>query len=411
MAGIPLPQMNIGAPPPQVVTAKKSEIAGEEAGTAYKVGAGLRDVIGKGADAMSDFGNTNLNAVKLVAGAAATPVGNFGKGLFGMSSTPTADPTAAAPTAVTPSQVPAPAANPASKVTMDPTAFQVPDSGTIGGGAEPAPTPVAPVASPEQYPTAPPQNISQYLPQLMAAAASRDAPPAIATPGQTPFRTGGTWDDFFNDRRTNALNREANAANVASFNAATQRRTADTGVLNALVEPVKADAANQTQLATTGMTANTSRATNEATNAARMKEVELTAKTGLEGRKAMAEARRYAADKSVESKGSAPHYATTTDGSVVMSQLNKNGQVATHVIDPKRALLDQQADAAVMAAPDGGEVIIPGGKGVVKIVNGTRKVYNKKTGELVPWSPSVPFSAVGGMPPARNGELENFLDQ
>lgn len=395
MAGIPLPQMSIDTPPPQVVTAKKPEIAGDES-TGYKVGAGMRDIIGKGADAAADavayYGNTRLDAVKTVAGAVAKPVVNFGKGLFGVPYTPTPDVPTDAPVAPAAAAVPAPAANPASKVTMDLPPQQVPYSGTIGG-----PTP-APAQTSEQYPTAPPQSISQYLPQLMAAAASQDTAP-VQAPVQNPFRAGGTWDDFLTAKHKNVQN----AASVAAFNAATQRRTADTGVLNALTEPLKADANNQTQLATTGMTANTARATNAETTAAHLAAAKLSGTARLESAKELASARRYGADQSVKGKGSAVQKSISPDGKIVLTQLNSDGQLATHIIDPQNALAHQQADRAVMAANNGDEIDTPqGGKGIVKIVNGVRRVYDKKTGQDIGWTPPVRFSAVG-MPPAGGG--------
>lgn len=404
MAGIPLPQMNIGAPPPQVVTAKRPEIAGDEPSTAYKVGAGLRDIIGKGADAMSDFGNTNPRAAKLVAGAVATPVIDAGKGLLGMSNTPTAD--APADTAATPAPAAAPpAANPASKVKMDLPTIQVPDSGTIGGGAQPEAAPAQAAPSPEQYPTTPPQSTAQYLPQLMAAAASQESAPTIdRTATLNPFASGNgfSWNDLFNASHQKRAQEQANNASIAAFNAGTQRRQADTGVLSALVEPVKADAANQTQLATTGMTANTSRADTAATNAAHLAAAKYAGMARLQSAQELAAARRYGADKSMEGKGSAVHYATSLNGSVVASQLNKDGQLVTHVIDPQQAYVHQQADRAAMAANDGDEIIIPGGKGIVKITNGVRRVYDKKTGKDIGWTPPARFSAVG-MPPAGGG--------
>lgn len=182
-------------------------------------------------------------------------------------------------------------------------------------------------------------------------------------------------------------------------------------MLNAITEPIKADEANQAHLAATGMTANTSRATTEATNAARMKEVEITGQYGVKRSEALAGARKYAADRAAQGKGSAVQKSITPDGKIVLTQLNDQGEPATKVIDPQTALAHQQADTAVMAAQHGDEVTIPGGKGVVRIVNGVRKVYDKKTGKDIGWTPPARFSSVG-MPPAGGGtsnQLEDFL--
>lgn len=399
MAGIEYPQFSI-AP-------KKTPQFVDDT-TAFKIGAATRAGVGSAVDTLSAAATpTMLSGPRAAAGALADAVGpavkDFGKGLLGMNDTPTLPTVGAKPTAPKPVTAALPAA-PAPVVA----------SGSVGGGL-PAPADTPPptvVTSPstDVYSTQAPKGISQYLPQLMAAAASRDVPPQVITAGGSPFGRGGTWDDFLDDKRDRSVIAAENAANVNRFNAGTQRKQADIGMLNAVVEPLKADEANQTHLAAAGMTANTSRATTEATNAARMKEVEITGQYGVKRSEAVANARKYAADRAAQGKGSAVQKSITPDGKIVLTQLNDQGEPATKVIDPQTALVHQQADQQVMAAQHGDEVMIPGGKGIVRIVNGVRKVFDKKTGKDIGWTPPARFSTVG-MPPAGGGstQLEDFL--
>ena len=69
------------------------------------------------------------------------------------------------------------------------------------------------------------QSASDTAIQKPVDRSSRDTPAPVITPGQTPFRDGATWDDFFNDRRDRSIARDTNAANAAAFNAGSQRRT------------------------------------------------------------------------------------------------------------------------------------------------------------------------------------------
>lgn len=415
MAGMEYPQRNIAAPPLVVDQRKPPPFVDDT--TAFKIGAATRTGIGAAAGMAADIAQLR-SPVRMLGGmamdAVTPPVRDFGKGLLGMTDVPTAAPVALP----TPKPVTAalPAAAPAAP-------FTAADSGRVGGEV----TPAAPVAAPAvaapasagAYPVTPPQGISQYLPQLMAAAASRDSTPVVNTavpPSPFTDRFGnapitGTWDDFLNNKYQRSTQAVANKTNIEAFNAGTNRRQADTGVLSALVDPVKADEANATHLASTAMTANTSRATTDATNAARMKEVEITGQYGVKRAEAVAGARKYAADRAAQGKGSAVQKSITPDGKIVMTQLNDKGELASRVIDPPMALAHQQADAAAMAAQDGDEIIIPGGKGVVKITNGVRKVYDKKTGKDIGWTPPARFSTVG-MPAAGGGnsnQLEDFL--
>lgn len=417
MAGMDYPPRNVATPPPLVVDPRKAPPFVDDS-TGYKIGAATRTGLGVAAGTAADI--TQLRSPARMLGgmamdAVAPPVRDFGKGLLGMTDAPTAAP--AAPIAP-PTPAPVTAGLP---VSAPAAPFTAVDSGRVGGAATPAPaaTPAA-TPSPEVYPTTPPQGISQYLPQLMAAAASRNNAPVVnTTAGATPFTDqpnmhglSGSWDAFLNDRRDRSIQAKANQTNIEAFNAGTQRRTADVGVLTALAEPIKADAANQTHLATTGMTANTSRATTEATNTTHLKAAEIAGQYAVKRSEAIANARKYAADMGAKGKGSAVHQATTTDGSIVMTQLNDQGEPAVKVIDPKAALAHQQADVAVMKAQHGDEVTIPGGKGIVQIVNGQRKVIDKKTGKDTGWTPPARFSTVG-MPPAGGnsgaGQLEDFL--
>lgn len=412
MAGVELPQLGIGAPPPLVIDRTKRPPPFVDDSAAFRAGSALRTGVGTAAGNAADLVSAPPAPLIGAAVNAAKPaIADFGKGLFGMTDAPVMNPPAT-PIAAPPKPVAAPAAAPAPVI----------ERGTVGGAAPApvaAPAPAAAPASPEVYPVNQPGGVSQYLPQLMAAAASREAPALTTTAPPSPFtdRFGtapitGTWEDLLNNKYQRSVQATANKTKLDEYNAVTNRRNADAGVFGALSEPIKADAANASHLASTAMTANTSRATTAATNEARMKEVETTGEYGLKRAEALAGARKYAADRVAQGKGSAVQKSITPDGKIVLNQLNSKGEVATRVVDPQSALAHQQADNAVMSAQHGEEVTIPGGKGVVRIVNGVRKVYDKKTGKDIGWTPPPAFSSVG-MPPAGGGSnaLEDFLDQ
>lgn len=387
-----------GTPPPTVIDNTKPLM--QRAGAAVRAGAGA---VGEVVD---DVGKMSVAVPRFLVGAAASGVRDFGKGLL---NTTDAAPAAPKP-AVAPVPVPvAPAVDTGAR--SDAGMLYPPTANPVAPPAPPAPAaaPSAPGLT-QPYNTAPATNISQYLPQLMAAAAQAPEGPGGGG-GPSPFtdRAGnrplpGSWDALFQSK----LDRTNQKLGIDAYAAQTQRVNANAQSLDSLTKVPLADAAHETSLAAAGMTANTHRATTAATIAGELKKAEITGEYGLEGRRLLGGARVKSAEINAAARAGALKYMLTPDSKIVVG--DSAGTI--RVSDPEQVRGQQQLDAKVQAAQQGDEVPIPGGVGKVVIdAKGNRTVVDKKTGKNIGWTPPKPLIAGGRGMPAAGGNQRDDDDE